>query len=225
MGYQLPGVETEGLPLHLIKALNDDGNIPFFVETGTAGGDSVRAASKIFSKCYTIEIIPGRYIDEQTENVVAYTGDSVSILPEIISKFNGEYVLFFLDGHYSDSVAKIDTGIKECPVLDEIKVIGKYENSVIIIDDARLFLGFAPFPLDAREWPGVYEIFIELRRAFSWHYITVTDDYILCVPDRFKAAIQAEWRDRFHIRYPSHEDKLKTEVKNVYTALKNYIDV
>jgi len=49
MGYSTNGVNTGGLPFHLVNPLIEKYNVPFLVELGTAGGDSAREAAKIFT--------------------------------------------------------------------------------------------------------------------------------------------------------------------------------
>lgn len=227
MGFQLNGVTTEGLPEHIVKIFTKSHDVPIYCESGTAGGASVLVASDLFKKCFTIEIIEGRLLDQikfgLSDRVEFYTGDSVKVLPEIIAQFNGQYVFFFLDAHFCDSIPNT-TGVKECPVLDELKVISTYQKSIILIDDARLFLGHPPYPNDPRDWPMIEEIFAETKKLFPNHHTTILDDYILCYPDEMGSAVIAAWTKRFPIRYPSAEDKLKTDTKNVYKALKKYID-
>jgi hypothetical protein len=218
MGYQLNGVDDGGIPIGIVKALLSARPIPSFIECGTGGGYSIRQAADLFDKCYTIDVDS---VELNIPNVTFYHGQSVDYLQSIIKNLKG-YALFWLDAHYSGSTPN-NTGIPECPLIEEIKLISAYQESLIIIDDARLFLGPPPAPLDPREWPGICDVFECLRKYFQWHYITITDDYILCIPIHFKVPIEHEWRSRFSIRYPSAEDKLKTDTKNVYNALKKYI--
>lgn len=227
MGYLMPGVSTEGLPEHIVRIFTRSYDVPTYCETGTAGGASVVVAADIFKKCFTIEIIEDRLLDQikfgVSENVEFYTGNSVDVLPEIISKFNGEYVFFFLDAHFCDSVPNT-TDVKECPVLDELKVISGYQKSIILIDDARLFFGHPPYPNDPRQWPMIEEIFEATKKLFPDHHTAIVDDYILVYPHVMGSAVIAEWTKRFPVRYPSAQDKLKVDTKNVFKALKKYID-
>lgn len=223
MGYQLTGVNTEGLPEHIVRIFTRAYDVPTFVETGTAGAASIRIASDIFKQCYTIELIPERASRMDGGNVEFYTGNSVNVLPEIISKFGGEYAFFFLDAHFCDSVPNT-SGVKECPVMDELKAISVYQKSIILIDDARLFFGHPPYPNDPRDWPMVEDIFAEAKKLFPDHHTTIVDDYILVYPHVMGAAVIAEWTKRFPVRYPSAEDKLKSQVKDVYASFKKYIN-
>ena len=239
MGYKLNGVETEGLPVHLIKPLLDSHSIPYFVETGTAGGHSVKEASSMFKKCYTMEIISGRpVLKDVPKNIDFMIGNSIDLLPEVIDELiilreaegtvteNGvrqQFVLFWLDAHYSDNVPN-KSDIPECPVLDEIEIVSKYgDDSIVIIDDCRLFLGATPYPCNSAEWCGIDEIFNKLRTLFPYHYNTLVDDYIVSIPIHIKEVWDEQWNKRFLTRYPSEQDKLKVDAQNVYKSVLNYL--
>lgn len=226
MAYKLNGCETGGIPLHIVKPLVENYYIPYAVETGTASGDSVRAMATLFEKIWTIELIPGRpNIEDKIGNIISMVGDSTELLPQIISgliDLKGEqerqWVLFYLDAHYSDNLPN-ETSYPECPLLEEIECVARYGyESIIIIDDARLFFGQPPYPHNPEEWPSIKEIFLLLNEKFPYHHITITDDYILAIPLHLRNVIDNEWRDRFYIRYPNDEDKLRGQVKDVYHA-------
>lgn len=231
MGYKLNGCNTGGLPEYLIKPLLAKHEIKYFVETGTAAGHSVKLAATMFEKCWTIECIWGRpELDDAPQNVEYRIGSSEDILPSIVDELkelkgtkNRQWVFFWLDAHYSGDT-KNESGFPECPLLSEIEIIAKYgEDALIFIDDARLFFGHPPHPNNPSEWPTIQQIFESLTKNFPYHKTTITDDYILCTSIHVNEVLDAEWRDRFTIRYPSEQDKLKEEVKNVWTAFQNYI--
>lgn len=231
MGYCTNGVTTGGLPLHLVKPLIDAHDIPYMVETGTAAGDSARLSATLFKSVWSIELIQGRAeIKDAPKNVFFLQGDSGELLPEIIkeliklkAKKEHQYVLFYLDAHYSGDTPN-ETDYPECPLLEEIKAVAEYgEDAIIIIDDARLFFGHPPHPHDPTQWPSIAEIFWVLSNSFPYHHITITDDYVLAIPLHVRDVIDAEWRNRFHIRYPNAEDKLRGQVQDVYKSLLNYM--
>ena len=225
MGYKLNGCDTEGLPVYLIKNLLEHADIPFFIETGTAGGDSVLKAAELFRWCYTIELIEGRAPKAGPENIIWLTGSSPALLHAIIDEisYSKNDAFFWLDAHYSDPTPNT-TGHKECPLMEELQVISRYhEHAIIFIDDARLFYGHPPAPLDPREWPRVQDIFCVLKEKFPLNISTITDDYIISVPERMCDYVNAEWRGRFSIRYPNAYNKLKSQVQDVYHAFKNYL--
>lgn len=230
MGYMLNGVLTGGLPDHLIKPMIDKYDIPYMVETGTANGDSARLAATMFKKVFTIELITDRPATESAQDNIEFLfGDSKKLLPEIVNELfilkstkERQYVLFYLDAHYSDIVPN-ESDYDECPLLQEIRCVAVYgEDAIIIIDDARLFFGSPPYPHDPTEWPSMCEIFILLKSKFPYHHITITDDYILAIPIHCREAIDKEWRDRFHIRYPNEKDKLREQYKEVWKDIRGH---
>lgn len=233
MGYKSNGVETGGLPHDLVFRIKGKYDVPFFVETGTAKGESAMKMAYSFKKIWTIELIEGR--QEQSiihKHINWLVGNSVELLPQIIKEIsqpkvengNGYYTLFYLDAHYSGDTEN-DTGYPECPLLKEIECVAENGyHSIIIIDDARLFLGRPPHPHNPEEWPSIKEIFLLLNEKFPYHHVTITDDYILAIPLHIRDVIDEEWRSRFHIRYPNEQDKLKSQVKDVYNAFKKYIE-
>lgn len=226
MAYILNGVETGGLPMHLIKPLIEAHEIKYFCETGTAGGQSIMEAAKHFEKCWTIELLNGvADVENFPENVTYLEGDTTKMLPEVVDqlkKLKGmkerQWVIFYLDAHYTDVVPNT-SDYPECPLLNEIKTVGDYgEDAIVIIDDARLFFGSPPYPNDPTQWPSISEIFWLLQNFFPFHHITITDDYVLAIPLHLRDTVDKEWRDRFHIRYPNDADKLRQQVKDVYKA-------
>jgi hypothetical protein len=239
MGYKTNGCDTGSIPMYLILPLLEKHSIPYLIETGTANGQSVRDAAPYFKKCTTIELISDRpAIKDAPKNIEFLIGQSVELLPDIIEELNElkqtegnltennvkqQFVLFFLDAHYSDDVPNT-SDIPECPVLEEIKLISKYgDDAILLIDDLRLFIGSTPYPCNANEWASLDDIMNTLRTLFPYHYNTIVDDYIISIPVHIKEVWDKEWRDRFEIRYPSEQQKLKANAQYVYKEFLNYI--
>lgn len=124
----------------LEKYLNDS-----FVETGTCEGDGVVIALDCgFRNIHSIEIDPNLYeicknrFDGKT-NVNLYCGDSVDILPSILSSL-GSTATFWLDAHMND--VSIFCGKFRCPIVQEINMILSHNiKHTLLIDDRRLFIG------------------------------------------------------------------------------------
>lgn len=224
MGYKLNQVvDTEGLPVKYIQNLLNNFSIPTFIETGTAGGASVRAASTLFTKCHTIEIVPDRAAGSYPENVLLYTGSSPAILPSIIGLYSPkQYIFFWLDAHYSEPTESAPE-VVECPLIEEIQAIKSHEKAVIMIDDARLFLAPPKWPCDYTRWPAFSAVFNTLLGCFPNHFVTVIDDYIVCVPGEMKEMIRIEWWNNMEKRFPSESDKVKSASKLAYENLMKYL--
>jgi len=233
MGFKGQGVITSGLPMHIIDVFFDNISINWFVELGTASGDSIKEAAKHFKQCYTIELNPSRQIaDKSLKNISWLTGNSVDVLPIIIDILienkgdskEHEYCLFWIDSHFDGDKPK-DSPYKDCYLMEELEILaGDYrEDSIILIDDARLFYGNPPQPNTASEWPAVQDIFIFLKDKFPYHFATIVDDYILCLPDRIKWVFDKMWMGQYNIRYPSDAEKLRSQTKDVFNAFTQYI--
>lgn len=224
MGYRHFGVNTGGIPIDYIRMFSSAYNIPVFIETGTAGGESVRQASLIFPICHTIEVVENRADGSYPDNVTLHTGDSGKLLKSIASQYVGHKMLFWLDAHWSEPHASMEEE-QECPLMQEIDAIyhAGCKDPFIFIDDARLFLGPPPWPCDPRKWPNVKDIFHRLTSCWKDSIVTVIDDYIICLPQYSRDIFRDEWRARFNERYPTEDDKVRLATKKAYDNLMKYI--
>lgn len=221
MGYRGYGVTTGGLPVDYIRRFTEALDIAAFIETGTAGGESVIAASMYFGFCHTIEIVEGRANRTYPPNVSTWTGNSPDILPGIVNQYKNRWLFFWLDAHWSEPYESKEEE-KECPLIDEIKAID-HKKAIIMIDDARLFLGPVVWPCNPNKWPHFKDVFLNLQYKWPDHIITVVDDYIVCIPQELKHIFFDEWRGRFSERYPTEEVKDKIAAKRAYENLMKYI--
>jgi hypothetical protein len=219
MGYILNGVSWGGIPLELILALKEGFDCPYFVETGTARGESVVLASKHFEICHTIEIVPDTVPKDITifneekgepelldvkypENINFHIGSSVELLPEIIKCFDKDkYAFLWLDAHYSDPVEP-DSELDECPILKEITLCSEHQKSVILIDDARLFYGHPPKPHNAEKWVDFDSLIKTLESRFPDNSVTIVDDYIVSMPKEMMLNFNKYWSNTYFNRYP-----------------------
>ena len=139
--------------LKRIKNLKIKYDIENLIETGTYIGQTTKFASKIFTKVVSIEIFEplfkfNKKLFNKSKNVDILFGDSKDLLSKAIKMLDGS-ILFWLDGHYSGSGTGL--GNKICPINEEIlnikENINFNKNSMIIIDDRRLFNGTDDYPL------------------------------------------------------------------------------
>lgn len=222
MGYRHHGVKTGGLPEEYIRSILTGLDVRVFIETGTAGGESVREAAQMFSICHTIEVVDGRGRDtEYPKNVSLHTGNSAELIGPLASNYKKDWIFFWLDAHWSEPHEATED-VMECPLIEEIKAIN-HAKAIIMIDDARLFLGPPVWPCDPRKWPKFKDVILNLQYKWPDHIITVVDDYIVCLPQEIKDNFYNEWRGRFDQRYPSEESKIKQSARNVYESFIKYI--
>ena len=141
-----PSHYSKQLALKRTAELN---NIKVLVETGTYMGDMLYMMSPLFHRLYSIELSPLFYQRAKkrfrtNDKIHLLQGDSASCLHGLVEQLN-EPVLFWLDGHYSGGLTAL--GSKECPVLEELTAVLKSPYlHVIVIDDARLFVGANDYP-------------------------------------------------------------------------------
>ena len=141
-------------PPHLLKqaVVSDYAkkfNIKILVETGTYLGDMVFAMQDQFAKIYSIELSPHFYAKavarfSGNKKVTILQGDSGNVLNQLVPELKSA-ALFWLDGHYSGG--QTAKGEKECPIYEELKAVfaSPFEH-VVLIDDARLFIGQHDYP-------------------------------------------------------------------------------
>ncbi len=121
-----------------------------FIESGTFMGDMVAAMLPRFDRLFSIELsaelaakAQARFANEAKVSIVQ--GDSGVVLFEVLKEVDVP-ALFWLDGHYSAGItAKADLNT---PIHNELKAILEHpiKNHVILIDDARLFVGKDDYP-------------------------------------------------------------------------------
>lgn len=171
--------ETHLPALHIVKQNNirkfqRDYGLTTFVETGTFLGDMVEAQKRDFRKIYSIELGEDLY-NQAVERFNKYPhikllhGDSGVVLKDLLREIN-EPALFWLDGHYSAGITA-KSG-KNTPIMEELGAIlsQKYDH-IILIDDARLFIGEG-------DYPTIDELSSFVTGLDSRRKISVADDII-----------------------------------------------
>src|SRR5690606_15101007 len=178
----------------LLKALKSALPLTLFVETGTFRGDTLEAMKSEFHELFSIELSPDlysqaldRFRDEQ--NIRLIKGNSAEALRGILDSVRGRSTLFWLDAHWC--VATGTAGeTSQCPLLDELKAIGELnDTSVVLIDDARLFMAPPSAPHEVSQWPTFDQILQQLRAMAPAHEIMIVNDVIALFPTRAKQAM------------------------------------
>ena len=188
------GAVNFSLDVELVNALKKALPLPVFFETGTFKGDTVDVVLPFFDRLITAELseslwleVTNRFAGEK--RVEPYLGNS----PDIIAKFQpalkDSSVLYWLDAHWC--VANDTSGEQsQCPLLEEILAIGQLnDQSVILIDDARLFLAPPPKPHEVSQWPSLNNIINKLHKLSNHHELIVINDVIVFYPTNVREPI------------------------------------
>jgi hypothetical protein len=126
--------------------------IDFFLETGTYLGTTVNYVKDYFSQVYSVELSKDLASEAQSyfkkiKHVSILQGDSGLLIAKII-KDNPAKKLFWLDAHYSAGITASSAHFGDTPISQEVEeILSRWvEGSVILIDDARLFVGKDNYP-------------------------------------------------------------------------------
>jgi hypothetical protein len=141
-----------------------------FVETGTFKGGSLRVALRYFKECHSVEASGVCYAGSVkrfagVSAVHLAHGRSDAWLLELRSYFAGKAVLFWLDAHWCGPSSRTSRGTGGSPLLRELAAIGSlHDHSVVLIDDARLYLCPPPSAWRGRDWPDFRSVVEALLR-------------------------------------------------------------
>ena len=150
----------------------------FFVETGTYLGHTAIAMADVYERVYTAEIdvsLYQKFRDHVVGNKIqALLGDSVDVLPSIISELDSAAV-FWLDAHCSGGLTS--KGRLETVIEQELEIIFADRRFLhtVLIDDARLFGCYWAYPTIE-----TLEKIAKKKRGYS---VTIRDDIIRMLPD------------------------------------------
>lgn len=171
----------------LVESLRESLPLDVFVETGTFEGEAVARVRELFGEIHTVEL-SDHYHAVATErfaadpHVTVHHGDAPRVLEELRPSLEGKSVLYWLDAHWC--VADETAGEQsQCPLLDELASLGRLdETSVVLVDDARLFLATPPAPHEVSAWPRFHEVAQALARLGPAHELMVVNDVIAFFP-------------------------------------------
>lgn len=191
------GAVSFTLDEHLLDAILTHQNFDVFVETGTFNGDTLALIKNRFPNIHSIELSEALYQKAQnrfqnSDHIKLWCGDSALQLQDIQRTLNSEQKVFYwLDAHWCCADATAGDA-SQCPLLEELKAI-QYLNdqSVIAIDDARLFLAPPPKPHIIEHWPAFSEILSTLQQLNARHKLMVINDIILFYPPELDAVVQS----------------------------------
>jgi hypothetical protein len=188
------GAVNFSLDPQLVKALQSALPLTVFVETGTFNGDCISLVESSFDRVVSIELSDTLYSRvvkrfSRFPHIQILLGNSVDFLQELKESLNGDGVLYWLDAHWC---VDLDTAGQhsQCPLLGELTAIDKLnKESVILIDDARLFLAPPLSPHEISQWPSFQEILQKLRGLSTHHELMVVNDVIIFYPQVARSAM------------------------------------
>ena len=195
----------------LVQTLKRALPIDVFVETGTFEGQTIQTVLPFFEEIYTCEVSEHLHAEvikkfAGVNKVHPALGDSGCFLADLMPRLGNRSVLFWLDAHWCAAEGTAGQA-SECPLLDEIRAIHQLnEESVILIDDARLFLCPPPSPHEVSSWPALDDVLRALRLLSSQHRLMVLNDVVVFFPEKLQRAI-AEFAHHHAIDWLSVMDR------------------
>ncbi|MGE3531588.1 MAG: hypothetical protein AB7I12_07335 [Steroidobacteraceae bacterium] len=161
--------------------------LKWFMETGTFEGSSLVLAARHFDRCISVELSTVYYEKaiakfHNVANVELHCGHSSEILKDFSEVLQREPGLFWLDAHWcvAENTAGSDS---QSPLLSELQAIGRlHPKSVVLVDDARLYLCAPPRPHRYQDWPGLSEIVRILNTLSESHALSIYNDVMAFYP-------------------------------------------
>jgi hypothetical protein len=147
-----------------------------FIETGTYLGDTIFSQKGNFKRLLSIELSKKLYNAAKRRfrkysHIEIFSGNSGDLLFKIMPDINSR-ALLWLDGHFSGGITA--KGKTESPVFRELEAIFANNNPkhIILIDDARLFIG-------QRDYPTVKELTDFVKSKDAAYKINIESDIII----------------------------------------------
>jgi glycosyltransferase involved in cell wall biosynthesis len=175
----------------LVKKIKTILPLDIFVETGTFKGDTIECIKNYFKEIHSVELSEVYYEFSKerfkdNHSIKLYLDNSPDFLEKLRQSFSKKSVLYWLDAHWC--VADKTAGEKsQCPLLQEINAIRKLnDKSIIIIDDARLFISPPPKPHEISHWPSFESLLEALKKLSDKHELIILNDTIIFYPTSLK---------------------------------------
>jgi hypothetical protein len=183
------------IDLRLAELFKRNLGIDNFVETGTFEGNTIELVRPVFGKIHSVELSPHYFTKAQDRfrevpAVHLAQGPSPAFLSSHREEFVAEPILFWLDAHWC---AADQTGGEnaQSPLLEELNAIGElHPSSVVLIDDARLYLCPPSRPHRSADWPDFHDVTQRLLRLSANHRLMVLNDVILFYPESARAPLK-----------------------------------
>jgi hypothetical protein len=188
------GAINFSLDENLAALLARELSIQVFVETGAFHGDSLEMARRHFSDCRSVEMSPELYEKVRSRfaaqpDIQVHLSDSPAFLRSQSGELASKPVLFWLDAHWCQA-GQTSGGNSQSPLIGELTAIRSlHPDSVILIDDARLYLCAPPLPHNCADWPDFHSVITALLALSPQHRLMIFNDVIVFHPARISAAM------------------------------------
>ena len=214
----------------LVESLRTVLPLQVFVETGTFEGDTIQEVLQRFETIHSVELSEDYYrkVVERFKGlpkVHLHHGNSPDVLRKLSSDLAGSSLLYWLDAHWCVA-DKTAGGMSQCPLLEELKAIGTLEpQSVILIDDARMFLCPPPYPHEVSHWPTLEEVIGKLTGLSSVHEMMVANDVIMFYPRSVREKVREyAYRNSIDWLQVLFKSKNYNAVKSEFDSLQGQFD-
>ncbi len=180
----------------LVELLKQLLPLEVFVETGTFEGEAVQRIRPYFEEIHSVESSE-KYFASASERfnkdpaIHLYLDDSPRFLRQLVPQLRNRSVLYWFDAHWCEADASAGKS-SQCPLLQELESMDILNSqSVILIDDARLFLCPPPAPHEVSQWPDFDSLVKKLHCLSSHHLFMVVNDTILYFPVTLRNAVRS----------------------------------
>ena len=212
------GAINFSLDNRLVQCLQSALPLRLFFETGTFKGDTIVELETFFDNIISVELSEplwqtarNKFID--SSHISILHGRSDEKLTELQNQLSKQSVLFWLDAHWCEDENSSGTA-SECPLISELEAIGTLnKKSVILIDDARLFLAPPPAPHNISQWPTFNELLFQLQKLSSEHELMVVNDILAYYPHQIKEEI-SNFAHENGVDWLIYHSQLAAEQKN-----------
>jgi hypothetical protein len=149
----------------------------------------------LFPECHSVEMSEPLYEAASRRfagvpGIHLFHGGSPQFLAAHQAQFAAVPVVFWLDAHWC-SGEHTAGGESQSPLIDELRAIGRlHARSVVLIDDARLYLATPLAPHRVADWPDFHAVVQALLALSPTHRLMVWNDVILFYPEAIRDALK-----------------------------------
>lgn len=180
----------------LVEAVQSYLPLRVLVKTGAIDRDCLVAFHDHFEVIHAVGS-PLRYSQAESyqfpefSNIHLHEAGSPSVLNQLSQKLRAKGVLYFLGAHRLVEV-NVAGRTSQCPILKELEAIGSLnEETIVLIDDARILLSPPPEIYETAQWPNFHQIVDKLYTIGPAHEIMVVNDAIAFFPSCARSAMES----------------------------------